>query len=306
MDSLTLDQFAVFVAVAEEGSFSAAARRLNRAQSAVTYAIQKLEDQIGVPLFDRSAYRPVLATAGAALLPRARRILDEVDAFRIQARGLAGGLEAELSLVIDSMVPMQLLVEALADLQAEFPSVQPRVQVETLGAAADALIGGAAEIGLVTAFASELTALARTPIGEIVLVPVAAPNHPLVRLEGVLEPEQLRDHVQLVLSDRSRQTEGRDHGVAASATWRIADLGARHAMLIAGLGWGSMPLHLVEADLREGRLVKLLPRSWDGAARMPVLPIVCAHRRDRPLGPAGRWLFKRLATLVPSTGLAES
>ena len=294
MDSLTLDQFAVFVTVAEQGSFSAAARRLHRAQSAVTYAVQKLEEQIGSELFDRSAYRPVLAKAGFALLPKARRILDEVDAFRVQARGLADGLEAELSLVIDSMVPMRLLVGALADLQGEFPSVQPRVQVETLGAAADALIERIAEIGLVTAFASDSPTLARTPVGEIVLVPVAAPGHPLARLGGVLEAEQLRDHVQLVLSDRSSQTAGKDHGVVASATWRIADLGARHAMLIAGLGWGSMPLHMVEADLKEGRLVRLAPRSWDGAARMPILPIVCAHRRDRPLGPAGRWLLARL------------
>jgi DNA-binding transcriptional LysR family regulator len=82
LDSLTLDQIRIFLAVADTGSFSKAAKQLNRAQSAVTYAIQKLEAQFGIPLFDRTAYRPALTEVGRALLPRARRIAEEttVDA----------------------------------------------------------------------------------------------------------------------------------------------------------------------------------------------------------------------------------
>ncbi|MQB27834.1 LysR family transcriptional regulator (plasmid) [Agrobacterium radiobacter] len=78
MDAFTLDQFRIFIAVVEAGSFSAAARRLNRAKSAVTYAVQKLEDQVGTNLFDRSAYRPTLSEAGHILLPKAQRVLDDV------------------------------------------------------------------------------------------------------------------------------------------------------------------------------------------------------------------------------------
>src|SRR5262245_34912582 len=105
MDSLTLDQFSVFATVVAEGSFAAAARRMNRAQSAITYAIQKLEEQSGVQLFDRSAYRAELTEAGRALLPRAKRILDDVADFRLQARGVTEGVEAELSLVIEAYMP---------------------------------------------------------------------------------------------------------------------------------------------------------------------------------------------------------
>jgi DNA-binding transcriptional LysR family regulator len=295
MDALSLDQFRVFAAVIDAGSFSAAARRLNRAQSAVTYAIQKLEEQVGAELFDRSGYRPVLSEAGRALAPRVRRILEDVDAFAVQARGIAGGLEAELALVVDSMFPMPPLVAALAGFQQRFPSVQTRVHVETLGAAAQLLLDGVADLGLVTAFASEQPALTRTPVGEVELVPVAAPGHPLAAAAGVLSPEQLRDHVQLVLTDRSALTAGRDYGVAATRTWRLADLGAKHVMLLAGLGWGSMPLHMVEADLAAGRLARLRPASWDGSAEMPRLGMVLAHAAGRPLGPAGRWLAARLS-----------
>ena len=120
MDALTLDQLQVFVTVTDEGSFSAAARRLNRAQSAVTYAIQKLEEQSGAPLFDRSAYRPALSEAGRALLPRARRILDEVAAFRTQARGIAGGLEPELAIVVDVSLALAIARQNNGDLNVSF------------------------------------------------------------------------------------------------------------------------------------------------------------------------------------------
>ena len=113
MDALTLDQIQIFLAVVDEGSFSKAAKKLNRAQSAVTYGIQKLEAQIGLPLFDRTAYRPTLTEAGRTLLLRARRIAEETNAFRDTARSLASGLEAELTIVLDSMFPMPPVVEAL-------------------------------------------------------------------------------------------------------------------------------------------------------------------------------------------------
>src|SRR3954471_1301983 len=109
METPTLAQLEVFLAVVEAGSFSAAARALGRAQSAVTYSIQRLEEEAGVELFDRSAYRPTLTEAGQALAPRAQRIVEDVAAFRSQAKGMAGGLEPEISLVVEAMFPMCLL-----------------------------------------------------------------------------------------------------------------------------------------------------------------------------------------------------
>jgi DNA-binding transcriptional LysR family regulator len=290
MDALTLDQFQVFATVVDEGSFSAAARRLNRAQSAVTYAIQKLEEQTGAELFDRSAYRPTLSEAGRALLPRVRRILTEVADFRVQARGIAGGLEPELALVVDSMFPMRTLLCVLHDFQAAFPSVQTRLYVENLGAAVTAVVDGLADIGIVTAVASS-SELRTRPVAEIELAPVAAPDHPLATLGRPLEPADVRDHTQLVLTDRSELTAGRDHGVLALRTWRLADLGAKHAMLLAGLGWGGMPLHMVEDDLAAGRLARL---TFADARDFPTLDMLVAVRADKALGPAGRWMAERI------------
>ena len=294
MDGLTLAQLKVFLAVAEQGGFSAAARSLKRAQPAVSYQIQRLEDQVGVQLFDRSAYRASLTEAGRALAPRAQRIVEELDGFRARAEGMARGLEVELTLVVEAMFPMAGLLGALTDFQNRFPSVQTRLRVETLGAAVEALIDGHADIGLVVSFSERTDELVGAEITQVELVAVAAPHHPLAQIEGLLDAETLREHVQLVLSDRSNLTKGRDRGVVALRTWRLADLGAKHAMLLAGLGWGSMPRHMIQGDLDVGRLKELRPLQWDGRQGMPRLPLMVARRKSVGLGPAGAWLLARL------------
>jgi DNA-binding transcriptional LysR family regulator len=157
MDALTLDQIRVFLSVVDEGSFPKAAKSLQRAQSAVTYAIRKLEAEIGVPLFDRSAYRSVLTPAGRALLTRARRIAEEAGAFREQARGLASGLEAELSIVLDAFYPMPQIFDALRAFTEQFPTVPPRLYVASLGAAANLVTDGTCAIGLLPSNVAELT-----------------------------------------------------------------------------------------------------------------------------------------------------
>jgi DNA-binding transcriptional LysR family regulator len=266
-DSLTLDQIRLFLAVADTGSFSKAAKQLNRAQSAVTYGIQKLEAQFGIALFDRAAYRPALTEAGRALLPRARRIAEETNALRDAARSLASGLEAELTIVLDSMFPMPAVVDALRAFTANFPTVPPHVYVQSLGAAAELVLDGTCMIGLLPLVFSDIALLKRFPLLTIDLIPVVAPDHPLAAPQGSIDTDVLHQHVQLVLTDRSALTAGRDYGVLSRRTWRLADLGAKHSMLLAGLGWGNMPSHLVQDDLAQGRLKVIRPTEFDPRVR---------------------------------------
>jgi DNA-binding transcriptional LysR family regulator len=293
MDSLTLDQIQIFLVVVDEGSFSKAARKLNRAQSAVTYGIQKLEAQIGMALFDRAAYRPSLTEAGQTLLVRARRVAEEANAFRESARSLASGLEAELTIVLDSMFPMPAVVTAFQAFTAAFPTVPPRVYVQPLGAAAELLLDGTCMIGLLPFIFTDIAVLKRFPLLTIDLIPVVAPSHPLAALEGPIEANILSRHVQLVLTDRSAMTAGRDYGVFSSRTWRLADLGAKHAMLLAGLGWGSMPAHLVEDDIARGRLKIIRPAEFNTETWRLVMG--GAYKADTRLGPAGQWLVSQLS-----------
>ncbi len=292
MNPLTLDQIQLFLAVVDEGSFAKAATRLNRARSAVTYGIQKLESQIGLALFDRAAYRPTLTEAGRTLLSRARRIADEADAFQQSAHSLASGLEAELAIVMDSMFPVPPIVEALRAFTTTFPTVQPRVYVQPLGAAAELVLDGTCMIGLLPLLFSDMAAFKSFPLLTIDLVPVVAPDHPLAAIEGRIETRVLQQHVQLVLTDRSVLTAGRDYGVLSARTWRLADLSAKQSMLLAGLGWGNMPRHMVEDDLERGRLKIIRPADFD--PRVARLVMGCAYLTGDRLGPGARWLVERL------------
>lgn len=292
MDALTLDQIRVFIAVSDAGSFSKAAKSLNRAQSAVTYAVQKLEGQAGVPLFDRSGYRPALTEAGKALLVRAKRIAEEAGGFRDQASSLAKGLEPELAIAVDPMFPMRVVVEALKAFSERFPSVPPRIHVRSLGAAAHLVLDGTCTLGLLPFVITDLTSLRTFPIVTTELVPVVAPAHPLAALGSPIAAQTLHMHVQLVLSDASELTAGRDYGVLSSRTWRLADLGAKKSMLLAGLGWGSMPAHMVTDEISRGELVRINPAGFDEMTSRLILG--AAYCADRSPGPAAAWMIEHL------------
>jgi DNA-binding transcriptional LysR family regulator len=229
-------------------------------------------------------------------LRRLPRISEEAHAFRESARSLARGLEAELTIVLDSMFPMSAVFAALRDFAAVFPTVPPRVYVQPLGAAAELLLDGTCMIGLLPFIFTDMAALKRFPLLTIDLIPVAAPDHPLAAIEGSIETDVLQKYVQLVLTDRSAVTAGRDYGVFSGRTWRLADLGAKHSMLLAGLGWGSMPAHLVEEDIARGRLKVIRPIAFD--AQTSRLVMGGAYRANMEFGPAGRWMIDHLSRAV--------
>ena len=291
----TLDQLHVLLAVAEAGSFSGAARRLNRAQSVVSYGIANLEAQLGLTLFERGHRRPVLTEAGRAVLADARRIAGIIDELRARATGLTAGLEAEVALAADVMFPTDDLVAALDAFARAFPTVALRLRVEALGGVVQLVLDGTCTLGISGPMGIRVGGLERRLIRHIDLIPVVAPGHPLAQLPPPLPAAAFHEHTQFVLSDRSKLTEGQDFGVLSLRTWRLGDLGAKHALLRAGLGWGNMPAHMVGDDLASGRLVQLRP-TFGALQRFPLLLI---HRAATPPGPAARWLAERLAGATP-------
>lgn len=292
LDSVSLDQLRTFLAAAEAGSFSAAGRRLGRAQSVVSQTLGALERQLGVQLFDRSARYPMLTEAGTALVPEARAVAGRMDAFKARARDLAGGLEPELSVAIDVMVPIQVFTHAVRDFQAIFPNTPLRVHVEALGAVIQPVLDRRCAVAVVGTLPLVPPELAQERLRSLRMVMVASPDHPLAGHAAPIPKADLVEHVQLVLTDRSALSRGREFGVFSPRAWHIADLGAKHAFLVAGLGWGGMPYPMVEADLAAGRLVEL--EIEDGWPEGNLLPLLAVHRKDTPPGPAGRWLIERL------------
>jgi len=281
----TLDQVRIFIAVAEHGSFGGAAKAMGRAVSAVSYGIAQLEAQLALTLFDREgSRRPVLTPAGAGLLAETRAIADGVDALLAKARSLHAGQEPALTLVVDVMVAGEVTARVLGNFRQMFPTCALTLRIEGLGAVAACLIDGGADLGIGGPVPGAHPALERQMVGEIELIPVAAPSHPLARAD--VAPGDSRRHLQLVLTDRSPLTEGREFSVLSPLTWRLGDLGAKHSLLREGLGWGNMPRSMVAGDLASGALVALdLPEQPGARYRLSAL-----WRRDVRLGPAASWL----------------
>ncbi len=281
----SIEQMRTFLAVVEEGSFAAAGRRLHRATSVVSYAIANLEAQLGVTLFAREGTRkPRLTPAGQAVLEEMRQVERGLAGLRARVGGLTQGLEPRLAVVVDVMFPSACLAASLQDFAERFPSVALTLHIEALGAVADLVLKGAATLGVAGPLAAELPGLSREYIGSVELLPVAAPTHRLVHGGA------LADEVQLVLTDRSDLSKGRDFSVMSARNWRLGDLGAKHALLRAGLGWGNMPRWMIADDLATGRLTALKRGERPGGD----YPLFVIHRTDVPPGPAARWLAERL------------
>lgn len=285
----TLDQLRVFLTVVEVGSFAAAARKLHRATSVISYSIANLEMQLGVSLFDRNTTRkPQLTDAGRTVLAEARTIANGIHGLRAKVKGLLQGLEAEVHVVLDVMLPAERVVDALKSFREEFPTVALHLHMEALGAVTQLVLNRGATIGVSGPMNEGIDGIERIGVGNVELIPVAAPSHPLAS-NNLNIPGAGREFTQLVLSDRSPLTKDRDFAVLSTRTWRLADLGAKHMLLREGIGWGNMPITMIQEDLDSGRLIHLKMPDYKGG----IYSFDAIYRSDLPPGPAARWLIDR-------------
>ena len=289
-DPVTLDQLRAFVVVSEEGSFSAAARKLKRVQSAVSTAMANLENRLGVPIWDRRKKVARLTPQGQAVLGAARRVLDEVDGLRRLTSGMMLGLEASVSLCLDALFPLDVLLQLCTAFRKEFPTVELRVDTQVMAGVTERVLDGSATLGVISPVPLS-SGLERRVLAPIRMIPVVSPRHPLAKLKKPIATEHFADAVQIVLSERSASSSD-DQAVLSPRTWRVGDLHTKHRMLRAGLGWGNLPEHLVRADLEARRLVAIRPKAWGEHEHDLYLSAI--YRTDAMFGPAHRWLLAEL------------
>jgi DNA-binding transcriptional LysR family regulator len=291
LDGVTLDQLRTFIAAVDEGSFSAASRKLRRAQSVVSQTLANLEAQLGVKLFDRSARYPRLTEAGRSLLADARAVADNVDGFKARARAMREGLEPELSVVVDVMYPMEALTRAAVHSRETYPHTPLRLYVEALGGVVKLVLDGSCSVGIIGSLPIVPDDLQSETLVDVPFVTVVSPSHRLATVRGVVSASRIAKEVQLVLTDRTALSDGKSFGVLSPLIWRLADLGAKHAFLKAGLGWGHMPMHMVKADLDSGALVRV---RVQGNPPYMGMAMQVVFRKDAPPGPAGRAFIAQL------------
>jgi DNA-binding transcriptional LysR family regulator len=299
LSGISLDHLRTFVVAAEDGSFSAAARRLRRVQSAISHSIGKLEARMGIELFDRSARQPTLTAAGAVLLEDARAVISGVDEMKTRADVLAAGVEPELSVAVDGAFPMEALAQATSTVRLRCPAVAIRLAVEGTGGAYKSVLEGQRQLGIVGALRPLPSGLMGEHLMTASLLPVASPDHPLARLSGSITRRQLDKHTQIVLATKSGESACRQLGVTSPSMWEAADPAASRALILEGLGWGNLPAYSITSELAEGRL-KVLSIAELPPKGLPV-GVSIVYRPSAPPGQAGRAFIEQLRDYFEQT-----
>lgn len=290
-----LEQLEIFVGIAEGASFSAMARRLGRAQSAVSSAIALLETDLGVALFVRSNGRtPVITAAGLALLEEAREVLRQCQRLDSRAQALCAGQEPLLRLALDEAMPYQPVLDALDALAAAFPHLEVQLTSGAQGDVARKLLTDQADLGLLFRHEHMPEALERQALGDVAQVTACSAQHPLARQQGVGRRELAR-HRQLLIAPLENPYPGGEQ--IAPQVWRADSFYLLAELLMRGLGWGWLPRHVARYPTYQGLLAEL---ACDWVP--PALVVELAWRRNAAPGPAARWLAQRLAEELRAIG----
>ncbi|WP_254918492.1 LysR substrate-binding domain-containing protein [Cobetia sp. QF-1] len=294
---ITLDALRVLDAIDRRGSFASAAESLYRVPSTVSYTVQKLEEEMGVPLFDRSRRRAALTDAGRLVLEHGRRILLATDEMTALARQSGAGWEVELRICVDTI----LEPDALYPLLEAFQSIQPRTRVvlseEVMGGAWDALHDNRCDLVIGAPGEAPVSGLASQQLGEVSLVFAVARGHPLTGMPQPLSAEVLRDYPTVVVADSSRSLPSLSSGLLDGRSQIIVPTIAQKIEIQhKGLGVGYLPLHRVQRQIAAGSL-EILALEVD---RAPVT-LSIAWRSGRQ-GKALKWFIERLC--APDMGTA--
>jgi DNA-binding transcriptional LysR family regulator len=288
---LDLDSLEVLDAVIEHGSFAAAAERLHKAQSAVSYSIRRLEERLGVELFDRSGHRAELTDAGHTVLEEGRHLLASARRLETVASQLAHGWEARMEVIIDGILPMSPFMGVLKTLADEEVPTHIQVKMEYLGGVQYRFVRDRADMMFVKDFEPEETLTAH-PLVEVSVVLVVSANHPLAArpADEPLELAELQQHVELTIQDSSAQSSQDEYMFGGSRIFYLSGFHNKKEALLRGLGYGWLPLYMCAEELERGELTEI---PYVSGSRYEFTPML-VHRADRPLGRAGKLFAKRI------------
>lgn len=286
----SLDSLQAFVFAADLGSFSAAARRMRKAQSAVSTAIANLEIDTGLQLFDRSTRSPTLTHEGETLLPYARGVLMGNQELMAKATSMTEDLEDRLCLAVEQGLNLTPVLDSLDRFAAEFPTVSLELLSTGPNDTADLLKAGRADLGVMSEQENYPIGFQFRGVGYTKLVPVCGKDHALAALDRIAYRD-LRQHRQLVYCSQS-SNQSRQVGVIKSAQiWQADDPETIADLVKRGLGWAELPLPVVRQALAAGQLVRM-KYTFQQSDDFEGVDVVWTEKRG--LGQAGHWLQAQL------------
>jgi DNA-binding transcriptional LysR family regulator len=287
---LTLEALQVLDAIDRRGSFAAAAEALHRVPSALTYTVQKLEEDLAVQVFDRSGHRARLTAAGRELLDEGRRLLDAAGELECRVQRIATGWETELRIALDGLLVVEALLPVAAEFYAEHSGTRLRLSREVLGGTWDALAAGRADLAIGASLEAHTGAgFATRPFAEETFVFALAPSHPLAALPDPLAPDVVLRHRAVAVGDTSRALPARSSGILTGQDVLVVpDLPAKIAAQVAALGVGYLPLPAALPWLSSRKLVAKTVEGGKPAVRT----VIAWPPKEQ--GKALKWFLRRL------------
>jgi DNA-binding transcriptional LysR family regulator len=289
--AVTYDQLIAFLAVANDGAFTAASNTLHKSQPAVSKLVRNLEDELGVALFDRSQYRATLTDAGRLFHERAATVIESTEALKTFGMQLAGAVEPIVRLAVEAVTPVGPIMTILRVVQERFPAVRIELSTERLAGAVDALRDERAEIVVATRLGAGTAKLETARFCDVRIHPVARRDHPLVTCGTPIPPALLRAHPQIVLRDSAHDPASPSLNVLEGGLrWTVTDVTAKRDVILAGMGWGGLPDHVVADALASRTVVRLQVPEFE----IEVMELFAMRRRDRAHGVVAQALWAEL------------
>ena len=287
---ISLDQWSALVAVVEAGGYAQASARLHRTQSTITYTIKKLEDLLGVKVFELQGRKAVLTATGQVLYRRGKALLEEAGRVERAAAELARGWEPEIRLAVDIIFPTWLLLECFAAFSAERPDTRIELVESVLGGTEEALTEGRVDLAI---GGNVPGGFLGDPLMQVRFVCAAAPSHPLHQLGRTLTLDDLRQHRHLVVRD-SGALRSRSGGWLNERRWTVTHKATSIRAACMGLGFAWYPEENIRDELASGALAPL-PLA-EGRERYATLYLVYADAET--VGPGARRLAEILRSRV--------
>lgn len=286
---MNIDQLKALDLIAKNGSFRTAAEQMNKAQSAVSVSIKNLENLIGFQVFDRSNYRPVLTTKGAAFYEKSKTILSKLEELELFTRSLEKGVETELVVSINFTSQLKNLSEILKTFAERYPHTNVSLCIGTMDNPLRSLEKNEADFAI-SPFFNPPAFFEYRPWSLTSIISVIGSNHPLAGNISKIEIDDLKDTPQIIVSSQPNPNSGQSAGILEGGKhWVVSDFHVKKELIASGLGWGGLPQHMVTKELSEGTFLNLEKH------RDPVhIEIFSARSKKRHYGEAGEYFWSLL------------
>ena len=301
---MTYEQLVVLHAIVTEGTFRGAAERLNRSQSAVSHMLKKLETEIQLVLLSREDYRPSLTPAGEVFYRHATRVMQQMKELSTIAKNLSAHQEPEVFLAVTATFSLKPVLEIIGAIRNDYPATHIRLSRESMGGPIERLLRDDADIIIATMDGVPVEQVEALSFAQVTIVPVAHPGFEPARSSHMKSIAEMQSYTQVVVADSgSREFEQSRDLLPGGLRWTVSDFAAKKEILLANLGWGGIPIHMIDNELAQGKLVELNVEGYQRRQSQ----LFQIRKRDKDAGIVAQSIWEQLrrgqfAASAASTG----